>query len=455
MPKKGNINHVFYRDLNKKYPIIKRAEGLYLYDDAGNRYLDFGSGIGVVNIGYNVPEINEAMAAQASKTSFVYSAPFTTEAQIALSRKIIDMSPEGMSKVLLVSGGSVAIESAIKLARQYHIERGNTSKHKIIARWTGYHGNTIGALSASGRSSWRAYFEPYLLNFPHIQPPYCYRCPFDREYPDCAVQCARELERVIRFEGPQNISAFIAEPIIGTSAPGVTPPTEYYPMIREICDKYDILFISDEVITGFGRTGKNFGIDHYDARPDMMVAGKGVGGGYTPLAAVIVSDNVFEAFVKGSGKHTQGFTYSGNPLSAAVGLALLEYIEKNGLIERVSETAGYLKNRLEALRDTGIVGDVRGVGFLQGIEFVQDVEKKKPFPKELKLTNRIVAAAFDRKLMIIGGMPGVVDNELGDQLQITPSFIATKEQIDAAVDIIRQSIMEVKEELNIAMTGIL
>ena len=173
MPKAGKINNVFYRDLEKKYPIIERAEGLYLYDDAGNRYLDFGSGIGVVNIGYNVPEINEAMAVQANKTSFVYSAPFTTKAQIRLSRKIIDMSPEGMSKVLLVSGGSVAMESAIKLARQYHIERGNPSKYKIIARWTGYHGNTVGALSASGRGSWREYFEPYLLNFPHIQPPYC------------------------------------------------------------------------------------------------------------------------------------------------------------------------------------------------------------------------------------------------------------------------------------------
>jgi len=449
MSKTTGKNHVFYRDLEKEYPIIEKADGVYLYDEAGNRYLDFGSGIGVVNIGYSVPEINEAMAAQADQTSFVYTAPFTTKAQIKISKKIIDMSPEGMSKVLLVSGGSMAMESAIKLARQYHIERGNGSKYKIIARWTGYHGNTLGALSASGRSSWRAHFEPYLLNFPHIQPPYCYRCPFDKEYPDCNVKCAKELERVIRFEGPQNFSAFIAEPIIGTSAPGVTPPPEYYPIIREICDKYDILFISDEVITGFGRTGKNFGIEHYDTQPDMIVAGKGVGGGYTPLAVVIVSRNVFEAFKKGSGTHTQGFTYSGNPLSAAVGLALLEYIEKHGLVARVAETAGYLKKGLESLKDTGIVGDVRGVGFLQGIEFVRDMEKKTPFPKEANLTRRIVEAAFNRKLMIIGGMPGVVDNKSGDQLQITPSFTTTKEQIDTAIEIIRGSIIEVKKQLEV------
>lgn len=442
-------NHVFYRDLKKDYPVIDRAEGVYLYDDAGTRYHDFGSGIGVVNIGYNVPEINAAMAAQAAKTTFVYSAPFTTRPQIDITNKIIEMSPPGMARVLLVSGGSMAMESAIKLARQYHIERGNGSKHKVIARWTSYHGNTVGALSASGRSSWRTYFEPYLLNFPHIQPPYCYRCPFEKTYPACDVLCARELERVIQFHGPQSISAFIAEPVIGTSAPGVTPPPEYYPKIREICDKYDVLFISDEVITGFGRTGKNFGIQHFGVQPDMIVAGKGAGGGYTPLAVVIASHSVVEAIARGSGTHTQGFTYSGNPLSAAVGLALLEYIDKNDLVAQVAEKGIYLKERLESLADTGIVGDVRGLGFLQGVEFVQDPEKKTPFPKAAGLTRRVVDEAFKRKLMIIGGMPGVVDTELGDQLQITPSFTTTREQIDTAVEIIRESIEAVKKTLDL------
>ncbi len=254
---------------------------------------------------------------------------------------------------------------------------------------------------------------------------------------------------MIRFEGPKNISAFIAEPIIGTSAPGVTPPPEYYQIIREICDKYDVLFISDEVITGFGRTGKNFGIENYNTQPDMIVSGKGIGGGYTPLAAVTVSHGVFEAFERGSGSHTQGYTYSGNPLSAAVGLAVLEYIEKNGLVARVAEMGGYLKEQLETLKDTGIVGDVRGLGFLQGIEFVQDIKEKTPFPKKAELSRRIVEGAFNRKLMIIGGMPGVVDAELGDQLQITPSFTITKEQIDTAIEIIRESIGEAIKDLEI------
>jgi len=443
------MDRVLYRDLRKEYPIIVRAEGVHLYDDEGNEYLDFGSGIGVVNIGYNVPEINAAMIDQARKTTFVYSAPFTNEAQIRLSKKIIDMSPAGMSKVLLLSGGSLAIEAAIKLARQYHIERGRSSKYKIIARWTSYHGNTLGALSASGRPTWRAYFEPYLLNFPHIPPPYCYRCPYGLEYPGCAVACARELERVIRSEGPENVSAFIAEPIIGTSAPGVTPPSEYYATIRAICDQYDVLFISDEVITGFGRSGRNFGIENWKVRPDIIVAAKGVGGGYSPLAAVIIGEGVYDAFKRGSGTHTQGFTYSGNPLSAAAGLAVLEYIEAHDLVSRVAKMGPFLKERLEGLKDTGIIGDVRGLGFLQGVEFVQDSHKKTPFPKEMQLTSRIVAAALKRKLMIIGGMPGLVDAELGDHLQITPAFTMTEEEIDTSVEILRESILEVKETLGI------
>lgn len=437
------MDHVFYRSVNRTYPIIERGSGLYLYDTEGAEYLDFGSGIGVVNIGYGVPEIVQAMHEQAEKTSFVYSAPFTSEPLIRLSKKVIDLAPAGMSKVLLVSGGSLAVESAIKLARQYHLERGNASKYRVVARWTGYHGNTLGALSASGRPLWRTHFTPLLLDFPHISPPYCYRCPLAKEYPDCGVACAWELERVIKYEGAQHISAFIAEPVIGTSAAGVTPPPEYYPIIREICDRYDVLFISDEVITGFGRTGAKFGIDHWKVVPDLIVVGKGLGGGYSPLAAVLLSQEVCETFASGSGSHTQGYTYAGNPLSAATGLAVLEYVEKHKLVQRVASMEGYLREKLESLRDTGIVGDVRGKGFLMGVEFVQDPETKTPFPKEFELTSRIVAATLERKLMTIGGMGGMVNGDLGDHLQITPAFTITKDQIDKAIEIIHDSICEV------------
>jgi adenosylmethionine-8-amino-7-oxononanoate aminotransferase len=440
---------IFYRNLKRVYPIIERGHGIYLYDTEGNEYLDFGAGIAVVNIGYDVAEVIQAMTDQSKRASFIYSAPFTNEPQIRLSKKIIDLAPEGMSKVIFVSGGSEAVETAIKLSRQYHLERGNESKYRLIARWTGYHGNTLGALSASGRPSWRDYYTPYLQNFPHIYPPYCYRCPFDKTYPECGIFCAHELERVIRYEGARYISAFIAEPVIGTSATGVTPPPEYYQIIREICDRYDILFISDEVITGFGRTGANFGIDHWNIRPDIIVTGKGLGGGYTPLAAVLLGDKVYQTFADGTASHTQGYTYAGNPLSAAIGLSVLDYVETHRLIDRVANLEGYLRKKLEELKSLGVVGDVRGKGFLFGVEFVQNPETKAPFPNDVGLTQRIVEAARQRRLMVIGGMGGMVDGTSGDHLQITPSFVISEQEIDKAVGILRDAIGQVLKDLNI------
>jgi adenosylmethionine-8-amino-7-oxononanoate aminotransferase len=440
---------IFHRDLRKEFPVIDRGEGIYLYDDKGNRYLDFGSGIGVVNIGYDVPSVIEAMYAQAKKTPFVYSAPFASEPVIRLAERVIDMAPEGMARAFFVSGGSEAVEAAIKLARQYHVERGRTGRYRVIARWASYHGNTLGALSASGRPLWRRLFTPLLQDFPHIPPPYCYRCPFGSSYPECDVACARELEKAIGLEGgADSISAFIAEPVVGTSATGLTPPPEYYPIIRKICDRHDILFICDEVITGFGRTGKNFGIDHWQVQPDIIVTGKGIGGGYSPLAAVLVNDKVCEAIAAGSASHTQGYTYSGNPLSAAVGLAVLDYIQENRLIERVAEKERFLKHKLEQLKETGIVGDVRGRGFLMGIEFVRDPSTKEPFPPEQKFSSKVVAAALQRGLMIIGGMGGMIDGVAGDHLQITPAFTISDEQVIWAVDTLGQSIAAVLESLS-------
>ena len=443
------LDRVLYRNLRKPLPLIEGGEGIYLYDREGNRYLDLCAGVAVVNIGYGVPEVIEAMMEQAHKACFIYPSVFTSEPLIRLSKRIVDLAPENMSSVLFVSGGSEAVEAAIKFARQYHLAHGRESKQRVIGRWTSYHGNTIGALSAGGRIGWRGDFIPYLLNFPHIHAPYCYRCPWGRAYPDCGVACAHELERAIRYEGPDTISAFIAEPIIGTSAAGVTPPPEYYPIIREICDRYDVLFICDEVINGFGRTGANFGIDHWRVEPDIIATGKGLGGGYNPLAAVIVSEEIYDAFLNGTGLHTQGHTYSGNPLSAAVGLAVLDYLEEHGIIERVAKMEQYLRDRLEGLRDLGIVGDVRGKGLLFGVEFVQDVEEKTPFPSEVALSSRIVQAAIERRLRVMSGTPGLVDGVLGDHLQITPPLTITEVEIDLAIDLLRDAIQQAMQEVGI------
>ena len=439
---------IFHRDLRKHFPVIERGEGLELYDDQGNRFLDFGSGIGVVNIGYDVASVIEAMHAQAQKTPFVYSAPFASEPVMRLAERVIEMAPPGMARAFFVSGGSEAVEAAIKLARQYHVERGQWGRYRVIARWASYHGNTLGALSASGRPLWRRLFAPLLQDFPHIVPPYCYRCPFGSSYPQCGVACAHELERAIHLEGgADTLSAFIAEPVVGTSATGLTPPPEYYPIIREICDRHDLLFICDEVITGCGRTGKNFGIDHWQVQPDIIVTGKGIGGGYSPLAAVLVNDKVCQAIAAGSASHTQGYTYSGNPLSAAAGLAVLDYIQENGLIDRVAQKESFLRGQLERLQETGVVGDVRGRGFLMGVEFVRDPSTKAPFPPEQHFSSRVVAAALERGLMIIGGMGGMIDGVAGDHLQITPAFTISDEQIVWAVDTIGQSIEAVLESL--------
>lgn len=433
--------------MTKRYIRMERGEGIYLYDQEGHRYIDGCGGAAVVNIGHGVPEIAEAMARQARKATFIYSGLFANEPATQLAGKLIEMAPAGMSKVLLLSGGSEATETAVKVARQYHLERGNASKYKVIARRQSYHGNTLAALSLSGRIQWRRPFVPYLQDFPHIDPPYCYRCPYGKTYPSCGIACAGDLERTVEFEGPEYISAFIAEPIVGASLPGVAPPPEYYEIIRQICDKYDILMISDETITGVGRTGLPFGIDHWGITPDIIVTGKGLSGGYTPLAAVLVHEKIVEAIRRGSAIHTQGYTYAANPLSATVGLAVLEYIEKRELIERSAQMGTRLLQELDRLRGAGIVGDIRGRGLLVGIEFVRDPATREPFPAEAHVTSRIVDAALRRGLCILPGMADAEGGTCGDQILLAPPFIITEDQIREMADILAAAVGEVRDSV--------
>ncbi len=444
----GRQDANLYRDLQRTYPSIQSAAGVRLRDSNGKQYLDFGAGIAVTNIGYGVKEVLEAMQAQLAKTTYVYGGYFTNEPRIELSQKLLALSPEGMSRVIVACSGSEANEVAIKMARQYHCETGNSSKHRVISRRQSYHGNTLGSLSASGRPAWRSLFLPYMYDFPQISPPYCYRCAFAIEYPECRLRCAQELEEAIITAGKDTVSAFIAEPIIGTTVPGATPPAEYYPLIRSICDKYDVLFIADEVIMGLGRTGKNFGIDHWNVVPDIVTVAKGLGAGYCPVSAVILHERIHTALANGSQKHTQGFTYTGNPLSCAAGAAVLRYVEKHNLVEQARKRGEYLEDRLEALRDISIVGDVRGKGLFQGIEFVRDRADKTPFPVEAGLVKRIVGQALQMGLVLIEGMPGCVDGVRGDQIQISPAFVIDESDIDCAVDVMRQAIAIARDELS-------
>ncbi|MBI4572704.1 MAG: aminotransferase class III-fold pyridoxal phosphate-dependent enzyme [candidate division NC10 bacterium] len=442
-----------FRDFKRNYPVITRGKGVFLYDREGRAYLDAVGGIAVVNVGHGVPEIIAAMTEQAQRVAFVHGGAFANEPAMALTEELATWTPAGLRHVMLLSGGSEATETAMKLARQYHLERGKAGKYRIVSRWTSYHGNTIGALSMSGRTAWRGEFVPYLQSFPKIHPPYCYRCPYGKTYPSCQVACAEDLERVIRLEGPDSIAAFIAEPVIGTSAAGVTPPPEYYPRIREICDRYDVLFIADEVITGVGRTGRNFGIDHWGVIPDMITTAKALSSGYAPLAAVILHDRVYEAIARGSARTTQGFTYSGHPLSAAVGLAVLRYLRAHDLVANAGRIGRLLLERLAALARYPIVGDVRGTGLILGVEFVADQATKRPFPPEAEITRRIVEAVLEEGVVVVPGMSGLIDSVAGDHIQISPPYIFSEANVDQLVAALDTAIQKVMREVGTARAG--
>jgi adenosylmethionine-8-amino-7-oxononanoate aminotransferase len=441
-----STERIFHRVLKDKWQQISHGEGIYLYDTEGRRYLDACAGVHVVSIGHGVKEVVEAMTEQASKVCFTYSR-FLTQSQIDLADKIGAMAPEGLNKAFFISGGSEATESAMKIARKYHLSTGNPQKHKVVSRWQSWHGNTVGALSMSGRSSWRQDYDPYLLDFPHITPPYAYRCPYCKTQNACQLNCVEELERVIHQEGSENISAFIAEPVLGTSACGVAPPPEYFPAIREICDRHNILMIVDEVVTGFGRTGLNFAIEHWDVVPDIMATGKGLSSGYSPIAATLVHERIYDAIYQKETHYVHGHTYGGNPLSCAVALAVQNYIEDHNLVERCARMGDLMLEQMKALEALPIVGEVRGKGLLLGAEFVADKETRAPFAVERGVTAMVVNKMFDRGVLIMPGAPGLIDGVAGDHIAVSPPFTINAAEVKETVDVMREVILEVGEEL--------
>ncbi|MDA8103386.1 MAG: aspartate aminotransferase family protein [Nitrospiraceae bacterium] len=439
---------VFYRDLNRVYESFAGGEGCYLIDREGRRYLDACGGVAVNVIGHGVERIAEALSKGIGAASYVYGAAFSSTYQEELARKLVSVSPLGDAKVFFSSGGSEANEGAIKMARQYHVERGEIGRWKVISRWLGYHGNTMATLSVSGRPSWRTIYDPYLMRSPKIDPPYCLRCPLGMVYPRCGLACADELERTILMEGPETVSAFIAEPILGTSVSAVVPVPGYYERIREICDRYGVLFIADEVLCGYGRTGKVFAIEHWDVQPDIITIGKGLGSGYAPLAATMASEKVVEAFEQGSGRFVHGFTFSGLPASCLVGNEVFDIISDQGLFERVEPMGEYLASVLRHMAESHkIVGDVRGLGLLAGIEFVADQESLEPFPEQMGLTERVVRVAEEKGLLLRQGTSGSNFNQGGDHVQISPPYVISEAEIDEMVDLLDQTLTDVEEEL--------
>jgi adenosylmethionine-8-amino-7-oxononanoate aminotransferase len=435
--------HLFPRNLTLSYPVAVKAEGVWIEDAQGKRYLDGCGGAVVCSIGHGVPEIADAMAAQARRLDFAHSSQFITREAMALTARIAALAPGDMKesgRVYLTSGGSEAVETALKLARQYHVERGRPEKHKIVGRWQSYHGSTLGALAVTGNVARRDLYLPMLPAAPHAAACFCYHCPLGLTFDTCGIACVDDLERVIRQEGPETVAAFVAEPIVGATLGAAPAVPGYFERVREICDRHDVLFIADEVMTGVGRTGRNFGIEHFGVRPDLIVTGKGLSAGYAPLGAVIAGAQVVDTLRSGRGFFEHGFTYSANPLSAAVGSAVLDYIARHDLVRRAAETGRILGDGLADLaKRRPIVGDVRGRGMLWGIELVRARASHEPFPPQARAARRLYETALEEGLVLYPGT-GTREGRDGDHAIVAPPFTISRKELDTLLERLDKSL---------------
>jgi adenosylmethionine-8-amino-7-oxononanoate aminotransferase len=438
---------VLRRSFHKNFPAAVRGEGVHIWDAAGDQYLDLSGSAAVNFIGHGVPEISAAMAEQAAKLEFVHTSQFTTPVAEEYAEELLAFAGLNSSEhfrggaVYFTCGGSESIETALKLARQYQVEIGQPVRYLILSRHQSYHGSTLGALSVSGNQRRREMYLPMVREFPHVGMPYCYRCAFDCAdgCRNCGQQYAAELERAIEAANGA-AAAFIFEPVSGATLGAVVPPLGYLQAVAEICRRHGVLLIADEVMTGMGRTGRNFAVEHYNVAPDILVAAKGLSSGYAPLGAVIASRKVVDAIAAGpgAGVFLHGFTYNAHPISLAAGRAVLRHLKKKKLVEaaddsRAESPASHFKQALENLRSLDTVGDARGIGLLRAIEFVADKSTKRPFPPAQNFAARVAAAALKRGLLVYP-MQGSVDGISGDHLLLAPPAIITHDQIGWAVE---------------------
>jgi adenosylmethionine-8-amino-7-oxononanoate aminotransferase len=438
---------VFRRSFRKTFPSAVRGEGVYLWDTEGKRYLDFSGSAAVNLIGHSVPEINSAMMEQARQLEFAHTSQFTTPVAEAYARELLDFAGDNFrgGAVYFTSGGSESVETALKLARQYQVEIGQTKRYQIFSRSQSYHGSTLGALSVSGNKRRREIYLPMVREFAHVGIPYCYRCNYDCTdgCRNCGQQYAAELERAVESANGE-AAGFIFEPVSGATLGAVVPPPGYLQRVAEVCRRHGVLLIADEVMTGMGRVGRNFAIEHWDLAPDILIAAKGLSSGYAPLGAVIATKKVVDGLASGSFLH--GFTYNAHPISLATGRAVLHRLQHEKLVQaadsgREGTVAAKLDRALSTLLDLKTVGDVRGIGLLRGVEFVSDKQSKKPFTPELNFGGRVTSAALKRGLLVYP-IQGCVDGVSGDHILIAPPAVITAEQIDRAVDQLKESIQE-------------
>ncbi len=438
-------SHVFYRKLRRTYPEIVRASGCWLEDADGKRYLDGSGGAFVVNVGHCVAEIGDAMAAQAARVAYVNGTMFTHAPVEALAVEIARRSPGDLSLVYFLGSGSEAVEAALKLCRQYWVERAHPGKHKVLALTPSYHGNTLLALSASARDSYRALYQQWLVPVPRVPAPYAYRCACGGTGDPCAACSGDALEEIIRREGAETIAAFIAEPVGGSSTGASVPRPEYWRRVREICDRHGVLWIADEVLTGAGRTGTWSALEPYGVVPDLMILGKGIGGGYAPLSALVAPRRIVDAIAEGSGAFQHAQTFSHHPVLCAGSLATLQYLDRHDLIARSARMGHYLHAALATLRDLPHVGDVRGRGLLAGIEFVENAGTRAPFPRAAKFAETFADAALDAGL-VVWPNTGQANGVDGDLAMIAPPFVISETEIDDLVSRFRAAYRQATEK---------
>jgi adenosylmethionine-8-amino-7-oxononanoate aminotransferase len=425
------VSHVFGR--GSGLPTVARASGCEVWDSQGRRYLDGAGGAVVVGIGHGDASVADAIREQAGRVAYAHGAAFTSRPLEAYAGELAAVVPVDDARVYPVSGGAEAVETALKMARAYHLARGE-DRHLVIARRGSYHGNTRGALDASGREPLRRPYLPWLGQARHTLAAYEYRCPFPDTHPrGCGARYAEALEREILAAGPATVAAFVAEPVAGAGLGAAVPPDDYWPAVAEVCRRHGVLLLADEVMTGFGRTGRWFACDHWGVRPDILVLAKGAASGYWPLGLAVASGQVHDTIARTG--FTHGFTYSHHVVGAAAGLQVLRVLRERRLVEAAETQGKRLRAGLETrLGDHPVAGDIRGLGLLVAVELVADRATRAPFPRHHRLAERVVAAARDRGLLLYWST-GCADGTNGDLLLLGPPLIASDPEIDELVDL--------------------
>lgn len=427
---------VFYRKLHHARPMVSHGHGVYLFDEDGKRYLDASGGPLVVNVGHGRAEIVEAMAEQARSVAYAHAIMFTSQVIETYAQELAAVLPLRDPRIFLLSSGSEVVEGAIKLSRQIQMARGERSRHLVISRSMSYHGTTLGALSVSGRPGLRNPYLGMIHDMPHVLHPYPYRSTLT------GAELAGRLEEAILSNGASNVAAFIAEPISGASLGAVVPPDDYWPAVRKVCDRYGVLLIVDEVLCGLGRTGTWWGIQHWDVEPDILVASKGIAGGYFPLGAIAAKREDIDQIAATLGDFNHGGTFSHHAVGAAAALETLRIIQREELVSRSAGLGKLLGQKLrERLAGHQNVGDIRGLGLFWALEFVQDRETKQPFPSKSNLAWRLWNRAFDLGLVVYYSQ-GCANGVDGDLIMLGPPLIVEETQIDSIVALLGQAVEE-------------